>query len=97
MVTFAHALTGFLAFRGPSCVNPRLDDGIGSAQEVARANPDEWNVEGAGWITGSFTDATAPPIATDQSATIASTSMSKPGNGVSIVVRAGSGEVNILR
>lgn len=42
----------------------KLDEGIDSAQKVAQANPDEWKVGGPGWITGNFTDATAPPVAT---------------------------------
>lgn len=42
----------------------KLDEGIGSAQEVAEANPGEWKVGGPGWVTGNFTDDTAPPIET---------------------------------
>ncbi len=42
----------------------KLGDGIDSAEAVARTHPDEWKVSGPGWITGNFTDATAPPIAT---------------------------------
>lgn len=42
----------------------KLDDGVGSAESVADADPDGWNVAGPGWITGNFTDATAPPIET---------------------------------
>ena len=42
----------------------KLDDGITSAQAVAEQNPDEWSVGGPGWVTGNFTDDSAPPIET---------------------------------
>ncbi|MDW3176958.1 MAG: MmcQ/YjbR family DNA-binding protein [Acidimicrobiia bacterium] len=42
----------------------KLDEGIASAEKVAREHPDEWNVSGPGWITGNFTDESAPPIET---------------------------------
>ncbi len=42
----------------------KLDDGIESAQAVASENPDGWKVGGPGWVTGNFTDATAPPLET---------------------------------
>lgn len=42
----------------------KLDDGIESAQAVASENPDGWKVGGPGWVTGNFTDDTAPPLET---------------------------------
>jgi len=42
----------------------KLDAGIESAEEVAEQHRGEWKVDGPGWITGNFTEATAPPIDT---------------------------------
>lgn len=42
----------------------KLDSGIDSAEAVATEHPDEWKVSGPGWITGNFTDDSAPPLET---------------------------------
>lgn len=42
----------------------KLDNGIDTAQAVAKENPDGWKVGGPGWITGNFTEEMAPPLDT---------------------------------
>ncbi len=44
----------------------KLDEGIPSAEHVASEHPGEWKVAGPGWITGNFTDESAPPLETMQ-------------------------------
>lgn len=44
----------------------KLDEGIASAQAVSEERPGEWKVAGPGWVTGNFTDDSAPPIETLQ-------------------------------
>jgi hypothetical protein len=41
----------------------KLDEGAASAMKVAE-NHQEWRVTGPGWVTGIFTDETAPPVET---------------------------------